>query len=204
MVRGPGQPVRTPAGAGVQGCLFTWVQGGGVAFAALTRNSVNCPFTRSLSRGIRAFLFSHSVLRGVQGALICSLLTQGDNRYGVHPGLSLRNRAVLSRGPVRTATTTSNGAPAPSAPPSPLSDPTELCRLEDESILVARSLRRAKRRSRDARALTAACRCSVVRSQHSLQGLSITLQVLQSAHRGSVAAMIWLHFPLFWLSRHYQ
>ena len=158
MVRGPGQPVRTPAEAGGPGLpvhaqTVAGVQGGGVVFAALTRNSVNCPFTRSLSRGVRAFLFSHSTETEDSG---------------------------LGR----------------------LSDTTELCKLEDEYTLVACSLRRAKRRSRAARALTAACRCSVVRSQHTLHGLSITSQVRQSAHRvwGSVAAMLWLHFPFFWLS----
>ena len=65
--------------------------------------------------------------------------------------------AVLSRGPVITSTTTSKGTPAPSLPSCPetegagisrLSDPTELCRLEDKSTLAARSLRRANRRSR--------------------------------------------------------
>ena len=78
VARGPGQPVHTPAGAGVQGCPFALkplrgVQGGGVVFAALTCSPVNCQFTHPLPRGARAFLFSHSLSRGVQGALIRSL-----------------------------------------------------------------------------------------------------------------------------------
>ena len=123
VVRGPGQPVRTPAGAGVQGCLFTRRPLRGSRVAALPLLHL---------RATRSTACSHARFREGSGPS-CSLTRFREGSRGrlsapcLHKGTiatesvwgSVCITAVLSRGPVRTATTTCNGAPAPSAPPPP-------------------------------------------------------------------------------------
>ena len=89
VVRGPGLPVHTQTVAGGPGwrhCLCC-------TYAQLGQLPVH---TLAFARGPGLPVLSLAFARG-PGALICSLLTQGDNRYWVRPGLSLHNSCAVKR-----------------------------------------------------------------------------------------------------------
>ena len=134
--------------------------------------SVSCPFTHWPFCSLTRF---HEGSR--RGRLSSPCLHKGSSATESIRG-SVCVTAVLSRGPVNTATTTSKGTPAPSLSGDRVpgvgrpSDPMELCRLGDESVVSA---------------------------HQKLNGLLTMSDVLQSSHRVWVSAadMIWLYIPFF-------
>ena len=205
VARGPRQPVRTLSGAVVQGCLFALkplrgVQSGGVVFAALT-----CQFTHLLPRRVRAFLFSHSLSREGPGGnypLLVSCLHKGTSatesfRSSVCVAAKGDSDHIHHHFQGDTCSLLLPCLETEGSGLDPQSDPTQLCRLVDESTLTARSFRRAKRQSLNAR-------FSLLRRQSAADSARLVDYIASPAetHRvwGSAAAMIWLHVPLFCLS----